>query len=148
MCNNSGLGKSVHATSYFAENVAVGVYLVFESVFIDYILGKQFQLHSETFILAHWCYEIKIYEVDGHEFGVGSGDDAVQHQFDSQEIRGGGAAVVRIIDQVSSHSYSCSIWVFLFSPISAYDAAVCYVSPSLLWDFGFGEKYDSFGCHG
>jgi hypothetical protein len=46
-------------------------------------LGKKVDLHREVFVVLHWCHEIEVFNVAGHEFGMVGGDDAVEEQFDS-----------------------------------------------------------------
>jgi hypothetical protein len=46
LSNNAGLREAVHPASYFAENVAICIRFVTESIFIDDVLGEQFQFHS------------------------------------------------------------------------------------------------------
>ncbi len=53
LSNNAGLREAVHPALHFAENVAVCVRFVMESVFIDDVLGQQFQSHSEELVPVH-----------------------------------------------------------------------------------------------
>jgi hypothetical protein len=44
----------------------------------QYVLGKKVDLHLEVFVALHWCHQIEVFNIDGHEFGIVGGDDAVE----------------------------------------------------------------------
>jgi hypothetical protein len=96
--NNAGLREAVHPALHFAENVAICVHFVAESVFIDDVLGEQFQFHSEVLVTFHGSHEVEILDVDSHELCIGDGDDAVEHDFDSEEVCGSCPTVVGVDD--------------------------------------------------
>ena len=98
MCYDAGLGETIHAVSHFTEDIAICVHFVTESVFIDDVWWEQLQFHLEVFEAVHWCHQIEILDVDCHELGIGCGDYAVEHEFDSEEISGGCATVIRVVD--------------------------------------------------
>ncbi len=63
--NYSCLGESVHSTAYLAEHVSVGVNVVMQVVFVNNVLGKKVDLHTEVFVELHWCHQIEVFNVDG-----------------------------------------------------------------------------------
>ena len=85
-------------TLHFAEDIAICVHFVTESVFFDDVRWEQLQFHSEVYKLVNQCHQIEILDVDRHELGVGCGDYTVEHEFDSEEIGGGCAAVIQVVD--------------------------------------------------
>ena len=97
MCYDAGLGKTIHAASHFAENIAICIHFVLESIFFDDVEREQVQFHLEVFKSVHLCYQIEILDFDCHE-RVGCGDYAVEHEFDSEEIGDGRATVIWVVD--------------------------------------------------
>jgi hypothetical protein len=65
-------------------------------------LGGEINLHAEIFIPEHGCVEVVILEVNGHEFCVVSGYDAIKEKFDCKHVGCGGATVAKVIDEVAS----------------------------------------------
>ncbi len=96
--NDAGLGKAVHPTLYFTEDVAICVDLVAESISLDDILGKQFKFHLEVLVAVHGSHEVEVFDVNCHELGIGGGNDAVEHEFDGEEVCGWCSTVIRVID--------------------------------------------------
>ena len=96
--NDTCLGKTVHATLYLTKYVAIQIDFVPKAVFFDDILWEQFQFHVKVFVSIHGSHEVKILDVDSHEFCIGCGDDAVEHELDCEEISCGCAAVIWIVD--------------------------------------------------
>ncbi len=98
LSNNSGLSEAVHPALHFAEEVAICICFVTESVLIDDVLGEQFQFHSEVLVMFHGSHEVEVLDVDSHELCIGGGDDAVEHEFDSEEVCGWCPTVVGVVD--------------------------------------------------
>jgi hypothetical protein len=98
LSNNAGLREAVHPTSHFAENIAIYICFVTESIFIDDVLGERFQFHSEVLVPVHRSHEVEVLDVDGHELCIGGGDDAVEHEFDGKEICRWCPTVVTVVD--------------------------------------------------
>ncbi len=96
--NNAGLREAIHPALHFAENLAICIRFVTESIFIDDVLGEQFQFHSEVLVPVHGNHEVEVLDVDDHELCIGGGDDAVEHEFDGKEVWGWCPTVVRVID--------------------------------------------------
>ncbi len=71
LSNNSSLREAIHPMSHFAENIAVCVRFVTESIFIDDVLGEQFQFHSEVLLPVHGSHEVEVLDVNGHELCIG-----------------------------------------------------------------------------
>jgi hypothetical protein len=46
--------------------------------FVDNVLGKKVNFHTEVFVALHWCHQISVFNFDGHEFGIVGGDDTVE----------------------------------------------------------------------
>jgi hypothetical protein len=79
LCYDAGLWEAVHSALHFAEDIAICVHLVTESVFVNDIWREQLQFHTEVFVSIHWCHEVEIFYVDCHELGIRHRDDTVEH---------------------------------------------------------------------
>jgi hypothetical protein len=98
LSNNASLREAVHPASHFEENVAICIHFVMESVFIDDVLGEQFQFHSKVLVTFHGSHEVEVLDVNGHELCIGGGDDAVEHEFDGEEVCSWCPTVVGVVD--------------------------------------------------
>jgi hypothetical protein len=96
--NNVGLREAVHPTLYFTEEFTICIRFVMESIFIDDVLGEQFQFCSELLVTFHGSHEVEVLNVDSHELCIGVGDDAVEHEFDGEEVCGWFPTVVEVVD--------------------------------------------------
>ncbi len=79
LSKNASLRETIHPTLHFTENVAICIHFAMESIFINDVLGEQFQFHSEVLVTVHGSHEVVVLDVDRHELCVGGGDDAVEH---------------------------------------------------------------------
>jgi hypothetical protein len=103
LSNNSGLREAVHPASHFAEDVAICICFVMESILIDDVLREQFQFHSEVLITFHGSHEVaEVLDVDSHELCIGGGDDAVEHEFDGEEVCGWCTTVIGVLTRLPS----------------------------------------------
>ena len=66
---------------------------VMELVVINDVVGNVRKFESHKFETCHWCVEIKIFDVNGHELGISGRDDSVEEYFDSDHVACGCAAV-------------------------------------------------------
>jgi hypothetical protein len=98
LSNNAGLREAVHPALHFAEDIPICVCFVTESLFIDDVLGEQFQFHSEVLITFHGSHEVEVLDVDSHELCIGGGDDAFEHEFDGEEVWGWCSTVIGVVD--------------------------------------------------
>ncbi len=48
--------------------------------------------------MVHGSHEVEVLDVNSHEFCLKGGDDAVEHEFDHEEVCGWCSTVIRIID--------------------------------------------------
>ena len=126
-------------------HIAIVVYLVGEVILVDDVLGEQFNFHSEVLVSLHWGHEVEVLDIDGHEFCIRCGDDAVEQEFDREEIGSRRAAVIWIVDEVASDGDAGAVGIFLLRSIGAYDASICDVFASFLWDHRLGHENYSLG---
>ncbi len=84
LSNDSGLWEAVHPARYFTEDIAFCVYFVMESLFVYDVLWEKFNFHSEAFITIHRRHEVEVLDVNSHEFRIGGGNEAVEHEFDGE----------------------------------------------------------------
>jgi hypothetical protein len=103
LCYYAGLGEAVHPASHFAEDIAICIYLIAESIFVNDFRREQLQFHTEVFVSIHWCHEVEIFYVDHHELGIRRRDDTVEHYLDCEKISCGCAAVIGVVDKISAH---------------------------------------------
>jgi hypothetical protein len=109
---DADLGEAVHPVLHFAEDITICVHLVAESVFVNDIRREQLQFHTEAFVSIHWCHEVEIFYVDHHELGVRHRDDTVEHYLDCEKIGCGCAAVIGVVDKISTHRDTGAVGVF------------------------------------
>ncbi len=79
LCYDAGLWEAVHFALHFAEDIAICIHLVVESVFINDIRREQLQFQTEVFVSIHWCHKVEIFYVNCHELGVRHRDDTIEH---------------------------------------------------------------------
>ncbi len=65
--NDAGLWEAIHPASHFAENIAICVHFVAESVFMDDVLWKEIKFHPEVLITVHGHHEVEVLDVNSHE---------------------------------------------------------------------------------
>jgi hypothetical protein len=84
------------------ENIAI-IYYVTEFVEFNDVVGnvRKFELHK--FWAFHWCVEIKIFDVDGHELGISGRDDTVEEYFDGDHVCCGCTAVAWEVNSISAN---------------------------------------------
>ena len=73
----SGLWKAVHPLADFDIHKAV-VEEGLQVVLFDDCVGEEPDGNAHVFVAFHWCTEVKILEIGGHEHGIGRGEDAVK----------------------------------------------------------------------
>jgi hypothetical protein len=112
LCYDAGLWEAIHSALHFAENIAICIHLVAESVFANDIRREQLQFHTEVFISIHWCHEVEIFYVNRHELGIRRRDDTVEHYLDCEKIGCGCAAVIGVLDEISAHHDTGAVGVF------------------------------------
>ena len=77
---------------------------------------------THVFIFVHGRFKVKIFEIGGHEAGVGRGNDAVEKDFDGGEIGGFGADISGVIDLVTADGEADAAWIGLFGTEGSDDA--------------------------
>ena len=87
-------------------DIACGINLVAQVVFLDNIFREQFDLHSKILVSFHWSAKIEVFDVNEHEFGVGCRYCAVEQELDCEEVCSWGATVSGVVDEVASHGDS------------------------------------------
>jgi hypothetical protein len=69
---------------------------------IDDGLGNGGNHNPHVFLLCHGRAEVEIFKIEGGEASVGSGNDAVEQNFDGAEVGGRSADVVEVMYEISS----------------------------------------------
>ena len=75
--DEAGVGKTVHAFADFDINVAVVDERV-KVVLLHDDFGNLLDGDAHVLVSGHGRTEVKVFEIDGHEFGVGGRYDAVE----------------------------------------------------------------------
>lgn len=78
----ASLWQAVHATA----NLNIDETIVEERLqfaLVDYVVGQHPGGNAHVFVAIHGRPEIKIFEIDGHELRVGSGEDTIEEQLGS-----------------------------------------------------------------
>ena len=65
--------------------------------------GNIFGRDADIFVSRHWGAEVEVFYVNCHKFCVGSGENAVDQDFDGGEVGGWGADVAFVDDTVATH---------------------------------------------
>ena len=63
----------------------------------------------EVFVSLHRCVEVEVGDIDVHEFGASSLDDAVDKDIDEDQFGSEVSAFFGIIDLVDANSGSCLV---------------------------------------
>ncbi len=79
-------------------------------------------------VALHFCIEIKIFDVQTHEFGVWRGYDAVEDNFGRRDAGCWCADIVRIIDQVASNGETVAMRFFFLGTDCAEHTTVRHLS--------------------
>jgi hypothetical protein len=106
----------MHAFAAFNENVAV-VDEGSELVLFHDAVRDDFDRDSHVLVLVHGSVQVEVLDVDGHEFGVGSGLDAVEEELGCSLVGGGGADVAVVLNEVTA--YGEANFSVLFDPRAA-----------------------------
>ncbi len=121
--------------------------LACQVLLVNDVLGKQLEFHTKVFVSPHWCHQVEIFKIKGHEFCIGSGYYTVEEEFDHQQICSGCSAVAWVVNKVSTHCDACSVFIFLAVTKHAYNSCICLVALSVTWFVFFSNKEDGFcGC--
>jgi hypothetical protein len=57
---------------------------------------------AHVFRTFHWSFQVEIFDVNGHEFGIWSGKDTVEQDFGSSKVGRLGADVANVCDFVAA----------------------------------------------
>lgn len=100
---SSGLWEAIHALANFhIDEVVVdkGLQVVLEHD------GSWDLAHMNlhVFIAGHGCIQVEVFDIHGHEFGIGSGDDTVEKDFGSGECSSFGRDFTWVVNAVPTDS--------------------------------------------
>lgn len=141
----AGLGKTIHALADFDIYVAV-VDERAEVVLVEDGFGDEGNGNHHVLIPVHGGIEVKIFDVHGHELGIGRGEDTVEEKFGGGEASSLGANIARIVDEVSTHSPADTTWLFLLGTIS--DDVAEVGGTSTFRDLVVADEVDGVGTFG
>lgn len=113
----SYLGKAIHAFDNFCKDHASVVDLVADVVLFDDVGGKHGVGNEHVFGFFHGGHEIKVFQVEVHEFGVGGGDDAVHEEFESGKVGVGGSGRSVVLDAVAADGATYAVWIVFLGAI-------------------------------
>ena len=77
---------------------------------------------THILIFVHGRFKVKIFQIGGHELGVGRGNDAVEKDFDGGEIGGSGADISVVDDLVSADGETDAAGIGFFGTKGSDDA--------------------------
>ena len=110
---HSGLFQTIHGTSYFHVDVAVGGYQVIEIVLVNDLLGDVGEFHSHVFVSIEWGIEIHVTDVHCHVLGTWSGNDTVDVNFECFKARGFSADISGVVqNEVAAASDAGPVGLF------------------------------------
>jgi len=131
------------ATSMKTKPFFVG--LVAQFVFIDDFGRYVSEFDLQVFRSHKWHHEIKIGDVDGHEFCIGSGDDAIEQEFGDEHLSCWSSHFTGVVDLVSADGESHPVGIIkLFRANNAHEASLSDVFLAFLWYFVFKNESDRF----
>ena len=105
------------------DPAVVGGFLM-EFVVGNYVVREVAEFEAHELAPSHWCIQVEIFDVDYHEFCVGRGDDAVEEEFDCEEVNCGSFAVSGVVDAIAADGEAGAIWICLLWPVVNNYAAV------------------------
>ena len=120
----AGLGQSVHAAANFDEKVAV-VYQRQQVVLLNDCSGHHEQGNTHIFVPSHGCAQVKVFEVGCQEFGIGCGENAVEHKLCGCQISRFRADVKGIINFVATDGPADTAGVGFFGAVRGDNAQIC-----------------------
>ena len=119
----AGLGKAVDTFAGFCIYVAVddlfGQVILFKNIF-----GDEFDRNTDVFITFHIVVEVKILDVDPHEFAARGRDDIVENDFTCGEGGCFGANISWIINTIAAGSEPDSSGIVFHWAVGHYQAEV------------------------
>ena len=129
------------------DPAVIGGFLL-EVVVGNCIVVEVAEFEAHELAPSHWCIQVEILDVDCHEWCVGRGDDAVEEEFDCEEVNCGSSAVSRVVDAIAANGEASAIWICLLWPVVNNYAAVGDIAPAVDWDILFGDEEDVVGAVG
>lgn len=141
--NLSSLGKTIHPFAYFDIDVAV-VDKWSKVVLCEDGLGDQGDWDHHVFVAVHVIVEVEVFEIHGHELGLGCGDDAVEQKFSSGKACGFGADVARVVNEVASDGPADSAWLCFFRAVG--DNVAEIGGAAAFWDLVMADEMDGVGA--
>ena len=123
VCNDTSLGEAIHAASNFDVDKTV-VDQVVQAILLDDFVRQEVDGEAHVFVSVHGCAEVVVLEVNEDLAGPRGRDSAVDDQFGGGEIRGVGADVEGIIDEVATDGETGPFWFGFLGAVIANDAAV------------------------
>ena len=108
LCNHTSLGQTIHAATNFNVDFAI-MDLVHEVVLVDDFLRDDVNVEEHVFVAFHWCPQVKVFNIDTHEFGIGSGGNAVEEDFGSLALTSPGKSM-RLPPTVRRVHSCSSLW--------------------------------------
>jgi hypothetical protein len=82
---NASLGKTMHTFPDFDKQVAI-VEEVGKFVLINSAARDVFHWNAHAFLMVHWHVEVKVFNIDCHEFEIWGGDDAIEECLDGCQV--------------------------------------------------------------
>ena len=77
LCNYTCLREPIHSLLDVHVHIPIMCYVP-EFVEVNDVVGNVRQFEPHKFWAFHWCIEIKIFDVDGHELCISGRDDTVE----------------------------------------------------------------------
>ena len=65
----------------------------------------------------HWCVEVEILDVNGHESGPFGGDNTVEENLGGQHVSCWCATIARVSDSVAADHKTDAVWVIFLRSI-------------------------------
>ena len=124
MSNDACLWETMHSLldQDIDESIGGGKFVKFIECNDVVCYVRKFESH--VFRANHWCVEVEILDVDGHESCLFGGDNTVEENLGGQHVSCWCAAIARVSDSVTTNCETDAIGVFLLGSVVGADASV------------------------
>ena len=99
---------------------------------VNDVVGNVRQFEPHKFWVFHWCIEIKIFDVNGHELCISGRDDTAEKYFDGDHVCCGCAAIAWEVNSITADCKANAKGVIVFRAKVGHNTSVCHALPSVL----------------
>ncbi len=124
VCDDTGLGKSIHPLSNLNVDPAIRSGNVAKVVMDNDFIGDDVRMETHVFRVQHGGVEVEIGRVDGQKLCPRGTDGGIDEEFGHGEIGCWCAFVTKVADAIATNGEPNAIFLFFLWSITAANAAV------------------------